>query len=96
MARNRACITDRLANRYYVSHSHHPKLDDLRGMLWSTGWETGGRVHLVGTIIDRITGAYLTRYPNPRTSNPSRCSSVVASSKQEPSERNDEEVEGLE
>lgn len=72
MARNRACITDRLANRYYVSHSHHPKLDDLRGMLWSTGWETGGRVHLVGTIIGRITGAYLTRYPNPRTSNPSR------------------------
>lgn len=31
------------------------------------GWETGGRVHLVGTIIGRITGAYLTRYPNART-----------------------------
>lgn len=24
-------------------------------------------MHLVGTIIGRITGAYLTRYPNPRT-----------------------------
>lgn len=39
-ARNRACTTDRDL-RYYVSHSHHPKLDDPRGMQGlGNGWSS--------------------------------------------------------
>lgn len=64
-ARNRACTTDRdlridITCRIPITRNSTIPVE-------CKGWETGGRVHLVGTIIGRITGAYLTRYPNART-----------------------------